>query len=93
MACGTGAAFFILAGGAAAAVKIEVFVPGLFPRFVGSCSGAGDELCGLLYRSGSRSVFLFSVGEGEDEVLPVVPAGHRVSGVLVQTCWSVWTLA
>lgn len=47
--------FPLLAGGAAAVVKIEDFVPELFPRFVGAGFGAGDELCGSMYRNDSRS--------------------------------------
>lgn len=79
----TGGGCLFLAGEAAAAVRFEDFVPGLVPRFVGAGSGAGEELCSSLSRSGSRTVSLLSVGEGEGEVLLVMPASCHISGALV----------
>ena len=63
---------------------VDAFVPVLFPRFTGARSGADEELCGWLYKGGFRYFFLSFVGEGEDEVVPVMPAGCLSSGVLVR---------
>lgn len=57
----------VLAGEAVVAAKMEDFVQGLFPRFVGAGSGADEELCGSLFRSGSSPASLWLAGEGGDE--------------------------
>jgi hypothetical protein len=73
--------FLFLAVVAAAATKTVDFVPGLFPRFVSVCSGAGDELFGSLYRSVSRTASLWFAGGGGVE--DGRGAACYITGVLV----------
>lgn len=58
---------------------------GLDVVFSSSVKAGGETCTGVCRRGcGSRSVSLLSVGEGDEEELPVVLAGHHISGVLVR---------